>query len=62
MGVSRETIEYRGNADVEMAATYHSVIGMVKLHGSFVWNFIGIFLISLMDKRIVLTWFLTKSP
>ena len=27
----------------EMAATYHSVIGTVKLHGSSVWNFIGTF-------------------
>ena len=28
---------------VEMAATYHSVIGTVKLHGSSIWNFIGTF-------------------
>ncbi|MBT9853026.1 IS66 family transposase, partial [Phocaeicola vulgatus] len=27
----------------EMAATYHSVIGTVKLHGSSIWNFIGTF-------------------
>ena len=31
------------DAGAEMAATYHSVIGTVKLHGSSVWNFIGTF-------------------
>ena len=31
------------DAGAEMAATYHSVIGTVKLHGSFVWNFLGTF-------------------
>ena len=34
---------YGGDAGAEMAATYHSVIGTVKLHGSSVWNFIGTF-------------------
>ena len=31
------------DAGAEMAATYHSVIGTVKLHGNSVWNFIGTF-------------------
>ena len=31
------------DAGAEMAATYHSVIGTVNLHGSSVWNFIGTF-------------------
>ena len=45
-----------------MATTYHSVIGTVKLHGSSVWNFIGIFFkISLTGAGIMLIWFLTKS-
>ena len=30
------------DACVEMAATYYSVIGTVKLHGSSIWNFIGL--------------------
>ena len=34
---------YGSDAGAEMAATYHSVIGTVKLHGSSVWNFIGTF-------------------
>lgn len=34
---------YGSDAGTEMAATYHSVIGTVKLHGSSVWNFIGAF-------------------
>ncbi|WHX14133.1 hypothetical protein QMY64_03495 [Phocaeicola dorei] len=45
-----------------MAATYHSVIGTVKLHGSSIWNFIGFFSkISLTGAGIMLIWFLTKS-
>lgn len=31
------------DAGAEMAATYHSVIGTVKLHGGSIWNFIGTF-------------------
>ena len=34
---------YGSNGGAEMAATYHSVISTVKLHGSSVWNFIGTF-------------------
>ena len=37
------SLHYGSDAGAEMAATYHSVIGTVKLHGSSVWNFIGIF-------------------
>ena len=37
------SLHYGSDAGAEMAATYHSVIGMVKLHGSSVWNFIGTF-------------------
>ena len=36
-------IVYANDAGTEMAATYHSVIGTVKLHGCSVWNFIGTF-------------------
>ena len=32
---------YGSDGGAEMAATYHSVISTVKLHGSSVWNFIG---------------------
>ena len=56
------SLHYGSDAGAEMAATYHSVIGTVKLHGSSIWNFIGTFLkISLTDAGIMLTWFLTKS-
>ena len=37
------SLHYGSDAGVEMAATYHSVIGTVKLHGSSIWNFIGTF-------------------
>ena len=37
------SFHYGSDAGAEMAATYHSVIGTVKLHGSSVWNFIGTF-------------------
>lgn len=37
------SLHYGSDAGVEMAATYHSVISTVKLHGSSVWNFIGTF-------------------
>lgn len=56
------SLHYGSDANAEMAATYHSVIVMVKLHGSSIWNFIGTFSkISLTDAGIMLTWFLTKS-
>ena len=34
---------YGNDEGAEMAVTYHSVIGTVKLHGSSSWSFIGIF-------------------
>ena len=37
------SLHYGSDAGTEMAATYHSVIGTVKLHGSSIWNFIGTF-------------------
>ena len=37
------SLHYGSDAGAEMAATYHSVIGTVKLHGSSVWSFIGTF-------------------
>ena len=37
------SLHYGSDAGAEMAATYHGVIGTVKLHGSSVWNFIGTF-------------------
>ena len=37
------SLHYGSDAGVEMAATYHCVIGTVKLHGSSIWNFIGTF-------------------
>ena len=37
------SLHYGSDAGAEMAATYHSVIGTVKLHGCSVWNFIGTF-------------------
>lgn len=56
------SLHYGSDAGAEMAATYHSVIVTVKLHGSSIWNFIGTFLkISLTGAGIMLTWFLTKS-
>ena len=35
--------KYGSDAGAGMAATYHSMIGTVKLHGSSIWNFIGTF-------------------
>ena len=51
--------KYGSDAGAGMAATYHSMIGTVKLHGSSVWNFIGTFFKkkSLTDAGIMLTWF-----
>ena len=37
------SLHYGSDTGAEMAATYHSVIGTVKLHGTSVWNFIGTF-------------------
>ena len=37
------SLHYGSDAGAEMAATYHGVIGTVKLLGSSIWNFIGIF-------------------
>ena len=36
-------LHYGSDAGAEMAAIHHSVISTVKFHGSFVWDFIGIF-------------------
>ena len=41
---------YGSDAGAEMAATYHSVIGTVKFHGSSVWNFIGTFLKNIFNS------------
>ena len=38
-----DSLRYGCDAGAEMAASYHSVIGAVKLHGSSIWNFIGTF-------------------
>ena len=38
-----QDLRLTSDAGAEMAATYHSVIGTVKLHGSSIWNFIGTF-------------------
>lgn len=37
------SLHYGSDAGAEMAATYHSVISTVKLHGCSIWNFIGTF-------------------
>ena len=37
------SLHYGSDSGAEMAATYHSVIGTIKLHGSSIWNFIGTF-------------------
>ena len=37
------SLHYGSDSGAEMAATYHSVIGTVKRHGSSIWNFIGTF-------------------
>ena len=39
-----QELRLTSDAGAEMAATYHSMIGTVKLHGSSVWIFIGTFL------------------
>lgn len=37
------SLHYGSDVGAEMAATYHSVIGTVRIHGCSVWNFIGTF-------------------
>ena len=37
------SLHHGSDAGAEMATTYHSVIGTVKLHGNSAWNFIGTF-------------------
>lgn len=55
------SLHYGSDAGAEMAATYHSAIGTVKLHGSSVWNSSELFSkISLTDAGIMLTWCLTR--
>ena len=50
------------DAGAEMAATYHSVIGSVKLYGISIWNCIGTFFINIFNGAgIMLTWFPAKS-
>ena len=46
------SLHYGSDAGAKMAATYHSVIGTVKLHGSSVWNFIGIFFRNIFNGYI----------
>ena len=36
-------LHFGNDEGVEMAATYHSVISTVKLHGKSVWNYLGTF-------------------
>ncbi len=36
-------LHFGSDEGVEMAATYHSIISTVKLHGKSAWNFLGIF-------------------
>jgi len=37
------SLRYGSDVGAEMSATYHSVIGTVKLQGSSAWDFIGTF-------------------
>ena len=56
------SLHYGSDSGAEMAATYHSVIGTVKLHGSSIWKFIGTFFKNIFNiVGIMLTWFLPKS-
>ncbi|EKC73177.1 transposase [human gut metagenome] len=56
------SLHYGSDAGAEMAATYHSVIGTVKLHGILSGTSSEFFSkISLTGAGIMLIWFLTKS-
>ena len=44
------SLYYGSDAGAEMATTYHSVIGTVKLHGCSAWNFIGTFFKNIFNK------------
>ena len=44
------SLHYGSEAGAEMAATYHSVIGTVKLRCSSVWNFIGTFFKNIFNR------------
>ena len=41
------SLHYGSDVGAEMAATYHSVIGTVKLHGCSAWDFIGTFFLKI---------------
>ena len=50
---------YGSDAGAEMATTYHSVIGTVKLHGSSVWN---LSLIHILPVRLFKEFELRSVP
>ena len=37
------SLHFGSDVGAEMAATYHSIISTVKLHGKSVWNYLGEF-------------------
>ena len=51
---TEDTLQIRlgSDAGAKMAATYHSVIGTVKLHGSSFWEFIGAFFKNIFNKAL----------
>lgn len=56
------SFHYGSDAGAEMAATYHNVIGTVKLHGVLSGTSSELFSkIFLTGAGIMLIWFLTKS-
>ena len=42
-------LHYGSDGGAEMAATYHSMIKIVKLEGSLAWEFIGTFIKKIFD-------------
>lgn len=53
-------LHYGSDGEAEMAVTYHSVIGTMKLQGSSVWNCIGIFFLIFNGYRDYLNLILNK--
>ncbi len=45
------SLHFGSDAGAQMAATYHSIISTVKLHGSSVWQYLGKFFLRIFEGR-----------
>ncbi|CDA45700.1 putative uncharacterized protein [Prevotella sp. CAG:5226] len=47
------SFHFGSDLGAQMAATYHSIISTVKLHGSSVWSYLGKFFKKIFESRKV---------